>query len=91
MAATNRYRVSEGQNYGYFTGHRYGSMRGGFYTNVGNSKSKSIGDVVFIYNGKPFIQFNQVSDPSGVIKLVQSARKHLLGLQKIIEKTSKIK
>jgi hypothetical protein len=82
-AVTNRYRVSQGQNYGYFTGYRYGSMRSGIYTSRGNSKSKSIGDVVFIFNGKPLIQFNQVSDPSGVVKLAQSARKHLLGLYKI--------
>jgi len=44
----------------------------GFYTSTGNS----IHDVVVIYNGKPFIQFNQVSDPTAVVKLVQSAKKH---------------
>ncbi|MGB9168518.1 MAG: hypothetical protein WCB31_06305 [Nitrososphaeraceae archaeon] len=70
---TNRYRVSQGQNYGVFTGARYRSMGGGFYTSTGNSKSTSIGDVVFICNGKPLIKLNQVSDPSGVTKLVQSA------------------
>jgi len=89
VAVTNRYRVSQGQNYGVFTGQRYGSMRSGFYTSTGNSKSTSIGDVVFICNGKPLIQLNQVSDPSGVTKLVQSARKHLLGLQKIVIKAQK--
>lgn len=90
MTLKNRYRVSSGQNYGYFTGKRYGSMRSGFYTGTGNSKSTSIGDVAFIYNGKIFIQFNQVSDPSGVVKLVESARKHLRGLQRIVVRAEKI-
>ena len=89
VAVTNRYRVSQGQNYGVFTGQRYRSMGGGFYTSTGNSRSTSVGDVVFMYNGKPLIQFNQVSDPSGVTKLAQSARKHLLGLQKIVMKEQK--
>ena len=90
MTVKNRYRVSSGQNSGLFTGQRYGSMRSGFYTGTGNSKSTSIGDVAFIYNGNIFIQFNQVSDPSGVIKLVESARKHLRGLQRTLVKTEKI-
>lgn len=63
VAVTNRYRVSQGQNYGVFTGQRYRSMSGGFYTSTGNSRSTSVGDVVFMYNGKPLIQFSQVSDP----------------------------
>lgn len=89
MIVKNRFRVSSGQNYGYFTGQRYGSMRSGFYTGTGDSKSTSIGDVAFIYNGRIVIQFNQVSDPSGVVKLVESARKHLRGLQRIVVRTEK--
>jgi len=89
VAVTNRYRASSGTRTGAFTGARYRSMGGGFYTSTGNSTSTSIGDVVFMYNGKPLIQFNQVSDPSGVTKLVQSARKHLLSLQKIVMKEQK--
>jgi hypothetical protein len=90
VAVKNRYRVSHGQNYGFFTGQRYGSMRSGFYNSTGNSKSTSIGDLVFIANGRPFVQFNQVADPSGVVKLVESARKHLRGLQRAVVKTEKI-
>jgi len=89
IAVTNRYRVSAGQNYGFFTGQRYGSMRSGFYNSTGNSKSTSIGDVVFLANGRPFIKFNQVGDPSGMVKLVESARKHLRDLQRIVARTEK--
>lgn len=87
---TNRFRESHGQNFGVLTGQRYRSIGGGFYTSTGNSKSTSNGDIVFIYNGNPFIRFNQVSDPSGVVKLVESARKQLRRLQRIIVKTKKI-
>lgn len=89
VAVTNRYRASTGTRTGAFTGTRYRSMGGGVYSSTGNSTSTSIGNVVFMYNGKPLMQFNQVSDPSGVTKLVQSAKKHLLGLEKILMKEEK--
>lgn len=43
----------------------------------GNARTTSmtIGDVVFIADGKPYITFRQVSDPHGLASVVKSIRK----------------
>jgi hypothetical protein len=44
---------------------------------TGSSRSTgiTIGDIVFVSQGRPFITFNQVQDPRGLVKLVKSISK----------------
>ena len=70
----NQYRDSERMGY-YGRGAGYSSGRG-----------KTIGDVVFLYQGQPVIVFRQVVDPNGVCRLAKSARKRLLSIMKFAEK-----
>jgi hypothetical protein len=60
----------------------------GRYTRIGTGTStgKSIGDVVFIYQGKPVITFYQIGDPAGLAKLAKTARKSILDRLKMEEK-----
>jgi hypothetical protein len=77
----NQHRSSEGTRLYVGTGARtaYG---------MGQSKGRTIGDVVFIYQGKPVIIFRQISDPHGVARLAKTARKRIITA---IQKTNKIK
>src|SRR2546426_12821596 len=45
---------------------------------VSNSTSISIGEVLFLYQGKPYVIFRQVSDPQGIARLAKAARKRIL-------------
>ena len=48
----------------------------------------TIGDVVFIFQGKPVIAFKQIVDPHGVSGLAKNARRNLVSLLKTAEKNS---
>jgi hypothetical protein len=50
-------------------------------TGIGNSASTSIpiGDLVFIYEGKPFMKFSQISDPDGLAELVKITKRRSQG------------
>ncbi|HET7284845.1 MAG TPA: zinc ribbon domain-containing protein [Nitrososphaeraceae archaeon] len=81
IVVMNQRRISSSQYTGTYMG-RY--TRVGF----GNSTSRSItvGDVVFMYHGSPYIRFSQISDPNGVARLAKAARKRILQAAKSIQK-----
>jgi len=37
-----------------------------------NTTSRTLGDLVFIFDGKPFVTFSQISDPHGLARLLKS-------------------
>jgi hypothetical protein len=51
---------------------------------IGSTKStfRTVGDVAFIYQGKPFFIFYQVPDPQGLVRVANVARKRLLQVLK---------
>ena len=56
-----------------------------------NTKGITIGDLVFIYQGKPVIIFRQIRDPQGVASLANTARKTAIqNANKIQDKNIKI-
>lgn len=77
----NQQRISQSQ---------YSGISSGRYSRVGfgNTRSKSItvGDLVFVYQGRPYITFSQISDPYGVARLAKAARKRILQAIKTAEK-----
>jgi hypothetical protein len=84
VVVMNQHRVSQSQYMGTYSG-RY--VRFG----MGNSesRSKTIGDVVFMDQGKTVMRFNQIADPSGVVRLAKSIRKNVVQALKIEEKKNK--
>jgi hypothetical protein len=81
VVVMNQHRVSQsnymGTYYGRYT--RFG---------MGNSqsRSKTIGDVVFMNQGRTVMRFNQIADPSGVVRLAKSIRKNIVQALKTEEK-----
>jgi hypothetical protein len=71
IVGSNQRRTSNTNSIGSYSRSRY------HLAGLGNSKTTSvtIGDVSFIYDGKPFIKFTQVSDPNGLASVVKSIRK----------------
>lgn len=83
IVVMNQHRVSDSSYASVGVGRyspRYGS---------GRSKSRTVGDIAFIYQGKPQIIFSQIYDPQGVARLVKAARKRLLEDIKRAEKVKK--
>jgi hypothetical protein len=81
IVVMNQHRVSQSSYMGTSTG-RYARFGYGSST----SKGISVGDVVFMYQGRPYIIFKQIADPNGVVRLAKSARKQLLTAIKAAEK-----
>jgi hypothetical protein len=81
IVVINQHRISQSSHVGTYTG-RY--TRFGYGTS--SSTGVSIGDVVFMYQGRPCIIFRQITDPNGVARLAKSARKQLLEAIKATEK-----
>jgi hypothetical protein len=81
IVVMNQHRVSQSSYMGTSTG-RY--ARFGYGTS--RSKGVSVGDIVFMYQGRPYIIFKQITDPNGVLRLAKSARKQLLTAIKAAEK-----
>jgi hypothetical protein len=77
----NQHRVSQSEHMGVYSG-RYARFGMGNST----SRSKNIGDVVFMIDGRPIIVFGQIVDPHGVARLAKSCRKEILQRTKEIEK-----
>ncbi len=71
VVVNNQRRMSNSNRYGTYTHSRYAT--GAF----GNTKTTSmtIGDVVIIANGKPYVTFGGVSDPNGLARIIKSLRK----------------
>jgi len=74
----NSHRESQSQRAGYYAR--------GFGTSYGTGRGKTVGDVVFMYVGRPVIIFHQIADPSGVCRLAKTARKSLVTAIKQAEK-----
>jgi ribosomal protein L40E len=71
VIVNNQRRMSNSNRYGTFTHSRY--VTGVF----GNTKSTSmtIGDIVIIADGKPYVTFKDISDPNGLARIIKSMRK----------------
>jgi PsbP-like protein len=78
----NQHRVSESQHTGYYSGMYYSRFGYG----SGNSTSRTVGDVVFLYQGRPAIVFRQIADPYGIARLAKAERKRILGMIKATQK-----
>jgi len=75
-----------------YHGQRYYYSGSGLSYGTGGSSGKTVGDVAFIYQGKPVIIFRQIYDPSGVCRLAKTAKRSLVSLLKAAEKNqAKIK
>jgi hypothetical protein len=75
VVVMNRHTSSQTYSIGNYYSGRHSIM--GFSNR--NSTSRTIGDVVIMNQGKPFITLNQVSDPQGVKNLIKSMKKQRLG------------
>lgn len=53
---------------GVFAGQSAGGHGSRTSVYTGSSGSRQIGDVVFTYDGKPYVTFRQIPDPDGIIK-----------------------
>jgi len=80
----NQHRVSQ-SDYSSFSSGR--GFRTGFVTS--KPRSKTIGDLVFIYQGTPGIIFKQIQDPQGIARLAKAARKRVIIDMKAVEKINK--
>jgi len=81
VVVMNQHRVSQSNYMGTYYG-RY--VR--FGTGNTQSRSKTIGDVVFMRRGVSVIRFNQIADPHGVARLAKSARRNIVQYLKNEEK-----
>jgi hypothetical protein len=84
VVVMNQHRVSQSNYMGTYYG-RY--IR--FGTGSTQSRSKTVGDVVFMRQGTPIIRFNQIADPHGVVRLAKSVRRSVTQALKIEEKKNK--
>lgn len=62
----NAHSVSQGS---------YVSTGRGVRVGMGSSKSRTVGDVVFMYKGKQHFIFHGIADPHGLVRLVKSSMK----------------
>jgi hypothetical protein len=71
VVVNNQRRISNSNRYGTYAHSRYATAA------FGNTKTTSmtIGDVVIIADGKPYVTFAGVSDPNGLAKVIKSMRK----------------
>jgi Double zinc ribbon len=84
VVVMNQHRVSQSN----FTGTSYGRYAR-FGTGSTQSRSKTVGDVVFMRQGRPAVRFNQIADPHGVVRLAKSAKRNITQVLKTEEKRNK--
>ena len=89
VIVTNQRRISESQSSGIYYGTRFGSMRTGTGNTRTTSSSITIGDVIFMVDGRPFITFTQIKDPHGLARIAKSVMKQTLKVEKLLNKTIK--
>ncbi len=67
----NQKRISQSNAYGSYARSKY------HVSGIGTTRSSgtTVGDVVFIAQGRPIVTFTQIQDPSGLVKLVKSIMK----------------
>jgi len=85
IVVMNQHRVSDSS----YTS--VGGSRGSPRVGSGRSRSKSVGDVAFIYQGAPYFTFIGIEDPQGVARLAKAARKTLIVNMKAQEKIDKVR
>ena len=76
----NQHRESQGQSARYYV-RGFGTSYG-----TGHSRGKTVGDVTFIYQGRPAIVFQKIDDPYGVTRLAKAARRSLISAIKMAQK-----
>jgi hypothetical protein len=67
----NQKRISQSNAYGSYARSKY------HVSGIGTTRSSgtTVGDVVFIAQGRPIVTFTQIQDPRGLVKLVKSIMK----------------
>jgi hypothetical protein len=71
IVVMNQKRISQSTGYGSYGRSKYHIAGSGGSRSTG----MTIGDIVFVSQGRPFITFSQVQDPRGLAKLIKSIRK----------------
>lgn len=84
VVVMNQHRVSQSDHMGTYYG-RYAR----FGVGSSKSRSKTIGDIIFMRQGRQDIVFGQVVDPHGVARLAKAARKAILQALKAEERKEK--
>lgn len=74
----NSHSVSEGERESYGRGSSWGSSHSSESSGRSYSERRTVGDVVFVRQGQPYIVFKQLPDPDGIVRLAMSARQSLL-------------
>jgi len=73
----NSHRQSSSHRMGSFHSTGRMGMRIGTHSSMGSSRSQTIGDVHVMKDGETRIRFGNVSDPSGIVKLIKSIQKQV--------------
>ncbi len=89
VIVTNQKRISESQSSGIYYSQRFGSMRSGQGTSKTTTSSITIGDVIFMVDGRPFITFQQIKDPHGLARITKSVKKQATQIEKQLNKMNK--
>lgn len=76
----NQYRSSSGNRIGNFVGGSSGGGFSGVSISTSKSTSRTFGDLVFLFAGKEVLCFKNISDPSGVRKMIQTLRKQSVSI-----------
>jgi len=84
----NSHRQSSSHRMGSFHSTGRMGMRIGTHSSMGSSRSQTIGDVHVMKDGETRIRFGNVSDPSGIVKLVKSIQKQVTIRDKVDETKS---
>jgi hypothetical protein len=89
VIVTNQKRISESQSSGIYYSQRFGSMRSGQGTGKTTTSSITIGDVIFMVDGRSFITFQQIRDPHGLVRITKSVKKQATQIEKQLNKMKK--
>ena len=73
----NQHRESRGTRVGTFAGGSRGAFAG-VGVGISQSRSHTVGDLVFLLAGKEVIRFSQITDPNGVDRMVKTVKKHAM-------------
>jgi hypothetical protein len=85
VVVMNQHRISQSN----YTGTSYGRYAR-FGTGSTQSRSKTVGDVVFMRQGRPAVRFNQIADPHGVVRLAKSAKRNVTQAMKTEDKKNRL-
>lgn len=77
VVVVNRHVSSKSQGTSYIVGGYGNHTFGAVMPSNSQGQSKSIGDVVFMRNGKPYIMISSIPDPDGVVTMIKSVMNEL--------------